>query len=153
MTARTAFESLEALLGANPEHGARAIHAPPTGHVQIENLIATVAGRVEPILRGLSADFPAGDVIGIIGPSGSGKSTLARALVGIWPHRQGRVLLDGEPLESWERSELGPHIGYLPQDIEMLEGTIAENIARFGAVDPVFSVLLIPAFLPLLWLL
>ncbi len=136
ITARIAFESLEALLQSNPERGARTVHATPVGHVQIENLVATVPGREQPILRGLNADFPAGEVIAIIGPSGSGKSTLARALVGIWPQRQGRVLLDGEPIESWDRAELGPHIGYLPQDIELLEGSIAENIARFGDVDP-----------------
>ena len=136
MTARTAFEALEALFRANPERHARAIHAAPLGHVAIENLVATAPGREQPILRGLTANFPAGDIIAIIGPSGSGISTLARALVGIWPQRQGRVLLDGETLDSWERSELGPHIGYLPQDIELLEGSIAENIARFGAVDP-----------------
>jgi ATP-binding cassette subfamily C exporter for protease/lipase len=136
ITARAAFESLEALLRANPERGTRAVHAAPQGHVQIENLVASVAGREQPILRGLNADFPAGEIVGIVGPSGSGKSTLARALVGIWPDRQGRVLFDGEPIEGWDRSELGPHIGYLPQDIEMLEGSIAENIARFGTVDP-----------------
>ena len=136
ITARTAFEALEALLRSNPERSARTVHAVPAGHVQIENLVATVSGREQPILRGLSADFPAGEVIAIIGPSGSGKSTLARTLVGIWPQCQGRVLLDGELIESWERAELGPHIGYLPQDIELLEGSIAENIARFGEVDP-----------------
>ena len=136
ITARTAFESLETLLRANPERSARAVHAAPRGHVQIENLVATVTGRASPILHSLNADFPAGEIVAIIGPSGSGKSTLARTLVGIWPQRQGRVLLDGEPIESWERAELGPHIGYLPQDIELLEGSIAENIARFGTVDP-----------------
>lgn len=136
ITARTAFEALEALLRSNPARHARAIHAAPQGHVAIENLVATVTGREQPILHNLTADFPAGDIIAIIGPSGSGKSTLARALVGIWPQSQGRVLLDGESLDSWERSELGPHIGYLPQDIELLEGSIAENIARFGTVDP-----------------
>jgi len=75
-------------------------------------------------------------VIAIIGPSGSGKSTLARALVGIWPYVEGKVLLDGEPIQSWNREELGPFIGYLPQDIELFEGSIAENIARFGTIDP-----------------
>lgn len=136
ITARTAFESLEALLRSNPERGAYAVHATPAGHVKIEDLVATVSGREQPILHGLNADFPAGEVIAIIGPSGSGKSTLARALVGIWPQRQGRVLLDDEPIENWDRTELGPHIGYLPQDVELLEGSIAENIARFGAIDP-----------------
>jgi ATP-binding cassette subfamily C exporter for protease/lipase len=136
MTARGAFESLEGLLRAHPGRAARAVHAAPAGQVRLENLVATVPGREQPILRQLNAEFPAGGSVAIIGPSGSGKSTLARTLVGIWPQRQGRVLLDGEAIESWEREELGPHIGYLPQDVEMLEGSIAENIARFGAVDP-----------------
>lgn len=136
ITARKAFESLEALLTTHPLRAARAVHAAPLGHIRIAHLTATVPNRPEPILNGLDADFPAGSSVAIIGPSGSGKSTLARTLVDIWPQRQGQVLLDGEPIESWERSELGPHIGYLPQDVEMLEGSIAENIARFGAVDP-----------------
>lgn len=136
VTARKAFESLEELLRLNPVRPARAVHAAPAGQVRMEGLVATAPGRIAPILKGLDAEIPAGTSVAIIGPSGSGKSTLARSLVGIWPQRQGRVLLDGEPIESWERSELGPHIGYLPQDVEMLEGSIAENIARFGAVDP-----------------
>jgi len=71
----------------------------------------------------------------VLGPSGSGKSTLARVMVGIWPDVSGEVLLDGLPLDGWNRMELGPHLGYLPQDIELFEGTIAENIARFGQPD------------------
>jgi ATP-binding cassette subfamily C exporter for protease/lipase len=74
-------------------------------------------------------------VIGIVGPSGAGKSTLARCLVGIWPDVQGRVLLDGHAIGDWQREALGPHLGYLPQDIELLDGSIAENIARFGETD------------------
>ena len=136
ITARSSFESLESLLTAHPDRTAGSVHTNPRGHVQIENLVATAPGRQLPILKTLNAEFPAGDIIAIIGPSGSGKSTLARALVGIWPHRTGRVLFDGEPIENWERSELGAHIGYLPQDIELLEGSIAENIARFGDIDP-----------------
>ncbi|CAK0774893.1 Alkaline protease secretion ATP-binding protein AprD [Gammaproteobacteria bacterium] len=136
ITARTAIESLNALFYSNPVRDARVVHPEPIGQMQIEGLVATAPGREKPILGGLNADFPAGEIIAIIGPSGSGKSTLARALVGVWPQRQGLVLLDGEPIENWERNELGPHIGYLPQDIELLEGSIAENIARFGEVDP-----------------
>jgi ATP-binding cassette, subfamily C, bacterial exporter for protease/lipase len=71
----------------------------------------------------------------VLGPSGSGKSTLARCIVGVWPDLKGRVLIDGEPVESWDRMELGPHIGYLPQDVELFDGSIAENIARFAEVD------------------
>lgn len=136
ITARRAYESLAKLLRDNPERPACAVHADPRGDLLLEQLTATASGRKAPILNGLDAHFPAGQITAIIGPSGSGKSTLARCLVGIWPQRAGRVLLDGEPIESWERGELGPHIGYLPQDIEMLEGSIAENIARFGAVEP-----------------
>jgi hypothetical protein len=71
----------------------------------------------------------------VLGASGSGKSTLARVLLGIWPHTSGEVLLDGKPMNRWDRMELGPHIGYLPQDIELFDGSIAENIARSGEVD------------------
>ncbi|MEK7737030.1 MAG: type I secretion system permease/ATPase, partial [Pseudomonadota bacterium] len=135
-SARKSFERLEALLAEHPERDAGLVHAAPLGHMRIENLVATAPGRAAPILKGLSADFPAGEVIAVIGPSGSGKSTLARALVGIWPHLEGRVLIDGEPIQSWNRDELGPFLGYLPQDIELFDGTIAENIARFGDIDP-----------------
>ncbi len=136
LAARTAFTRLEALLAKHPERDARVVHPAPQGEMRIENLTATAPGRALPILRGLSAAFPAGEVIAVVGPSGSGKSTLARALVGIWPHVEGKVLLDGESIQSWDRDELGPYLGYLPQDIELFDGTIAENIARFGPVDP-----------------
>ncbi len=79
--------------------------------------------------------FKAGQVTAIIGPSGSGKSTLARCLLGIWPHKEGLVLLDKTPIENWNREQLGPHIGYLPQDIELLDGTLAENIGRYNEMD------------------
>jgi ATP-binding cassette, subfamily C, bacterial exporter for protease/lipase len=78
---------------------------------------------------------PAGSVVAILGPSGSGKSTLARVMMGIWPDVQGEVLLNGLPIQSWNRVELGPHLGYLPQDIELFEGSIAENICRFREVE------------------
>jgi ATP-binding cassette subfamily C exporter for protease/lipase len=74
-------------------------------------------------------------VIGIVGPSGAGKSTLARCLIGIWPRTSGQVLLDGVEIQAWSTESLGPHIGYLPQDIELFEGTVAENICRFSDLD------------------
>ncbi|SBT08355.1 Alkaline protease secretion ATP-binding protein AprD [Candidatus Accumulibacter aalborgensis] len=135
-SARKAFESLEALLRDHPKRPAGMVHEDLRGEVRIENLVATATNRSQPILAGLSAEFPAGEVIAIVGPSGSGKSTLARCLVGIWPEVQGSVLLDGKPIESLDRGELGPFIGYLPQDIELFEGSVAENIARFGEIDP-----------------
>ncbi len=136
ISAHKAFLRLEELLKLHPQRDAGLVHDVPQGHMRIENLVATAPGRAQPILKGLTADFPAGQIIAVIGPSGSGKSTLARALVGIWPYVEGKVLIDGEPIQSWNREELGPFIGYLPQDIELFEGTIAENIARFGKIDP-----------------
>ena len=133
--ARTAFKRLEKLLEEFPEREAGARHQDPFGEIRLEGLTATAEGRESPILDNLTAMFPAGKVTVVLGPSGSGKSTLARCIVGVWPKREGRVLIDGEPVESWDRAELGPHLGYLPQDIELFDGTIAENIARFAEVD------------------
>lgn len=136
IAARGAFLRLEELLTAHPERRSGVVHPAPLGKVQLNALTATAPGRETPILKGLQAGFAPGELTAIIGPSGSGKSTLARCLVGIWPHCSGEVTLDGEPVQAWERTELGPHLGYLPQDIELFEGSIAENIARFGEVDP-----------------
>jgi ATP-binding cassette subfamily C exporter for protease/lipase len=132
---RTAFVRLEKLLEEFPERNQGIKHQDPLGEVSIKCLSATVDGREMPILSDLNAVFPAGKVVVVIGPSGSGKSTLARCIVGVWPDRKGDVLIDGEPIESWDRVELGPHIGYLPQDIELFDGSIAENIARFAEID------------------
>jgi ATP-binding cassette subfamily C exporter for protease/lipase len=87
-------------------------------------------------LNDISVDFVAGEVVGVVGTSGAGKSTLMRCLLGIWPRTSGSVLLDGVDIHQWSRIELGPRIGYLPQDIELFDGTVAENICRFGNVDP-----------------
>ena len=135
ISARKAFGRLEALLRAHPERDPALSRVPPTGRVILNDVVATVDGRAEPILKGVSLQAAAGMVTVVLGPSGSGKSTLARVLVGIWPEWQGEVLLDGQPLNGWSRTELGPHLGYLPQDIELFDGTIAENIARFAEVD------------------
>jgi len=133
--ARTAFARLEKLLEDFPERPPGAKHQDPFGEIRLEALTATADGRKSPILDTISVMFPAGKVTVVLGPSGSGKSTLARCIVGVWPQRKGRVLIDGEPVESWNRMELGPHIGYLPQDVELFDGSIAENIARFAEID------------------
>jgi ATP-binding cassette subfamily C exporter for protease/lipase len=133
--ARLAFNRLNQLLRAQP---AVAIEAPAPavkGQITLRGLKASAPGRATPILKGLDAEFRAGEVIGIVGPSGAGKSTLARCLLGIWPGSEGEVLIDGHPIAAWPRQLLGPHIGYLPQDIEIFDGTIAENIARFSGID------------------
>ena len=135
VTARAAFLRLEKLLEEFPERDAALRRVAPTGRVTLKAMGATAPGREAPILQGLDADIAPGTVVVVLGPSGSGKSTLARAIVGIWPHVQGEVLLDGLPVDGWNRVELGPHLGYLPQDVELFDGSIAENIARFGEVD------------------
>jgi ATP-binding cassette subfamily C exporter for protease/lipase len=86
-------------------------------------------------VHGLSFTIDAGDILGVIGPSASGKSTLARLMVGVWHAAVGTVRLDGADIYQWDKDQLGPHIGYLPQDIELFGGSIAENIARFGQIE------------------
>lgn len=107
----------------------------PEGHVKVENLVVSAPGSKTPILKNISFSVPAGCRVGIIGPSAAGKSTLARALIGVWPPQHGVVRLDGADISAWNKHELGPHIGYLPQDIELFEGSIGQNIARFAEVD------------------
>jgi ATP-binding cassette subfamily C exporter for protease/lipase len=107
----------------------------PAGDVSVENLIATPPNSQDIILKGVNFSFAKGEVVAVIGHSGSGKSTLARLLVGIWAPNKGVVRLDGMDVYLWDKSELGPWMGYLPQDIELFDGTIAENIARFGKLD------------------
>ena len=133
--AREAFHRLEALLLQYPERDVALKRVAPQGAVHLHNVFANASGRATPILKDISLSAQPGQVMVVLGPSGSGKSTLARVIVGIWPQVTGDVLLDDLPLQSWDRVELGPHIGYLPQDIELFEGTIAENIARFSALD------------------
>ena len=134
--ARQAYGRLEKLLDEFPERESHHAGDGVRGQITLKALHATAPSRKEPILKGLDVEFRAGEVVAIVGPSGAGKSTLARCLVGIWPQVQGEVLLDGHPIREWSREVLGPHIGYLPQDIELFEGSIAENIARFGKVNP-----------------
>jgi ATP-binding cassette subfamily C exporter for protease/lipase len=135
ITAREAFKRLTRLLESHPERDPALQRARPEGAVALKQVVATAPTRREPILKGINLQLDPGTVLVVLGPSGSGKSTLARVILGIWGDVAGQVLLDGRPIESWDRVELGPHVGYLPQDIELFEGSIAENIARFGQVD------------------
>lgn len=132
--ARNAFDRLEALLATHPERDSALTRVTPNGALTLRDVVAVAPGRQEPILKGVSTTAEPGTVTVVMGPSGSGKSTLARCMVGIWPGVSGEVLLDGLPISGWDRNELGPYLGYLPQDIELFEGSIAENIARFGNV-------------------
>ena len=132
---RAAFERLEKLLAEFPEQDSAVSRVGPTGAISLQGVIASVAGRAAPILKNISFSVPGGTVVAVLGPSGSGKSTLARVMLGIWPEVAGAVLLGGLPVQGWNRLDLGPHLGYLPQDVELFEGSIAENIARLGEVD------------------
>jgi ATP-binding cassette subfamily C protein EexD len=107
----------------------------PLGNMQVEQVYVTPPGAKAPVVKGISFELTAGEALGIVGPSASGKSTLARALLGLWPTGGGKVRLDGADIFAWDREELGPHIGYLPQDIELFDGTISDNICRFGERD------------------
>jgi ATP-binding cassette subfamily C exporter for protease/lipase len=133
---RSAYERLSMLLEKNPARPAGMSLPNPTGSLSVEAVSAAPPGVQVALLRNLNFKIEAGDVLGIIGPSGSGKSTLARLLVGVWPAQAGKVRLDGADIFQWNKGELGPYLGYLPQDIELFAGTVSENIARFGEVDP-----------------
>lgn len=135
-TTRSAYERLVTLLAANPARAAGMALPKPLGALTVEGVTAAPPGSSIAVIKGLNLAIAAGDVIGVIGPSGSGKSTLARLLVGVWPAQVGKVRLDGADIYSWNKADLGPHIGYLPQDIELFAGSVSDNIARFGEVDP-----------------
>ncbi len=132
---RTAYERLTTLLQENPARPIGMELPKPKGAMAIENVVAAPPGTQLPVLKGVNFALAPGDVVGIIGASGCGKSTLARLLVGVWPAASGTVRLDGADIYTWNKEELGPNVGYLPQDIELFGGTVSENIARFGPID------------------
>ena len=132
---RDAWRRLEQLLTQIPERPEAMSLPAPRGVLSVEHVIAGAPGSNAPILRGIAFALQAGEVLAVVGPSASGKTTLARLLVGLWPTVSGKVRLDGADVFSWDKLELGPYMGYLPQGVELLEGTLAENIARFGEVD------------------
>ncbi len=109
----------------------------PRAYVQVEKIFAAPPGSGQPVLKGVEFSLGPGDAVAVVGQSGAGKSTLARVLVGVWPILKGHVRLDGAALDQWNPEQLGRNVGYLPQDVELFDGSIAENIARFeGNADP-----------------
>lgn len=108
----------------------------PKGNLSVEKLVLAPPGMASPVIKGISFSVQAGEILGVIGPSTAGKSTLARGMVGIWPPASGSIRLDGMDVARWNPAELGPHIGYLPQSVELLEGSVSQNIARFSEADP-----------------
>lgn len=132
---RDSWSRLNQLLTAIPPKSDGMRLPAPRGIVQVDQLIAAAPASNASILKGVNFALNPGEVLAVVGPSASGKTTLARLLVGLWPATVGKVRLDGADVYVWNKSELGPHVGYLPQGVELFDGTIAENIARFGAVD------------------
>ena len=133
--ARDAQQRLNEMLEENPLAQVRLTLPAVKGSLQLEQVLAAPPGAQTPTLKGISLNATPGEIMVIVGPSASGKSTLARVMVGIWPVRSGAVRIDGAEMSQWNRHELGPCIGYLPQDVELFDGTVAENIARFTAAD------------------
>ncbi|MBK7277358.1 MAG: type I secretion system permease/ATPase [Betaproteobacteria bacterium] len=135
VTGRQAHARLRELLEVHPPRRESMSLPAPRGHLKVESASTVAPGTRRLILKNLSFSISPGEVVAVIGPSASGKSTLARLLVGVWPAVTGSVRLDGASVYDWDKAELGPHLGYMPQDIELFDGTVAENIARFGEVD------------------
>jgi ATP-binding cassette subfamily C exporter for protease/lipase len=131
----SSYHRLQKLLADNPPREPGMELPKPLGNLSVEQVTAAPPNVGIAVLKSVSFQIQAGDCLGVIGPSGSGKSTLARLLVGVWRAAVGKVRLDGADVFLWNKDELGPHMGYLPQDIELFAGSISENIARFGKVD------------------
>lgn len=134
-TVSGAWMRLSGLLESVPAREKNMALPAPKGELSVESLVAAPPGQSQSVLRGLQFALPAGQVLAVVGPSASGKTSLAKLLLGIWLPQAGKVRLDGVDVHTWDKAELGPHLGYLPQGVELLEGTLAENIARFGELD------------------
>jgi len=130
ISARGAYQRIKNLYAEIGVEEPRMKLPPPAGNLSLENVIAAPPGTNKPIIKGMTFALQAGEVLGVVGPNAAGKSSLARILVGVWPVAGGSVRLDGSDLAHWDPAQLGPHLGYLPQDVELFSGTVAENIAR-----------------------
>ncbi len=133
--ARESYKRLNELLTTYPIEAAPMSLPPPKGTVSAEQLMVLAPGTRTPVLQGINFTVNAGEALVVLGPSAAGKSSLIRAIVGVWPGASGSIRIDGTEIAHWNREELGPYIGYLPQDVELFGGTVAENIARFGETD------------------
>jgi len=133
---RDAWQRLENLLATVQAKPKPMALPAPRGMLQVEALVAGAPGGGTAIIKNTAFSLSPGEVLAVVGPSAAGKTTLARLLVGLWPAASGKVRLDGADVFTWDKSELGPYLGYLPQGVELIDGTLAENIARFGEVEP-----------------
>jgi PrtD family type I secretion system ABC transporter len=133
---RAAFGRLHDVLAAvSSTEPAGLVPPPPLGRLEIANLTVAAPGADHPTLRNITFTVAPGEVLGVVGGSGAGKTSLVRALLGVWPAQAGTVRLDGYDIATWPRDDLGRHTGYLPQEVALFEGTVAQNIARMGAMD------------------
>jgi ATP-binding cassette subfamily C protein/ATP-binding cassette subfamily C protein EexD len=132
---RTSYRRLEDMFQALPAQPAATSLPAPKGRVDVESVVVWPPAGGRPSVKGVSFTLNPGERLAIVGASASGKSSLARALAGVWPLRDGVIRIDGAAYSQWDQNRLGKHIGYLPQDIELFSGTVAENIARLGKVD------------------
>ena len=135
VSTRVSWQRLGELLTQFPHREPGMKLPEPQGRITLEGVACVPPGGKAPIVQQITLQLSPGEVVGIIGPSASGKSTLARLLVGVWAPVMGKARIDGADMSQWTREDLGPHIGYLPQDVELFAGTVAENIARFGELD------------------
>ena len=135
VTVGDAYTRLDEFLSENPPPVSGMTLPPPKGVLHVDNLSARAPGAKAIILSNVTFSLKQGMCLAVMGPSGSGKSSLARMLVGVWPSMSGSIRLDDVDIFNWSKDELGAYLGYLPQDIELLEGSIAENISRFGELD------------------
>lgn len=134
-SARTSYIRLNALLNDFPKEREYMELPAPKGELLLERIVIVPPNAKEPSIKGITMKIDKGDVVGVIGPSAAGKSSLARAVLGVWPLHSGKVRLDKADISQWNKVSLGKYIGYLPQDIELFEGTISQNIARFGEIN------------------
>jgi ATP-binding cassette subfamily C protein EexD len=135
-SARSSYERIEGLLNDFPKDKEYMQLPAPKGEITLENVVVIPPSGTVPSLKGISMKIEKGDVVGIIGPSAAGKSSLARVMLGLWPLSNGVARIDKADISQWDREDLGQYVGYLPQDIELFEGTVSQNIARFGEVEP-----------------
>ena len=135
-SARSSYERIEGLLNDFPKDKEYMQLPAPKGEITLENVVVIPPSGTVPSLKGISMRIEKGDVVGIIGPSAAGKSSLARVMLGLWPLTNGVARIDKADISQWNREDLGKYVGYLPQDIELFEGTVSQNIARFGEVEP-----------------
>ena len=133
--ARDAYQRLDGLLRTIAVREQPMPLPAPRGELALEKLVITPPGAPAPIIKGVSLVIEPGATLAVIGPSAAGKSTLVRAMLGLYRPSDGSMRLDGAEIDRWDREALGRHVGYLPQDVELLDGTVSENIARFGDVD------------------